>query len=499
MDLGVDGLIGWRGDPSYELGRWLFLRVLGAVFIIAFVSFWVQAVGLVGDRGVLPMRRYLEALRQRLGGRRWYLAPTVFWLRATDQMLHLVCGAGVVSAALLMLGVAPAVCLLLLWVLYLSLVVVGQDFMAFQWDVLLLEAAFFGIFLAPWRLLPGAVEPAASPVALVLLWWLLFRLTFQSGVVKLTSGDPTWRDLTALHYHYCTQPLPTWAAWYMHHTPSWFKKLSVLMALVLETAFPLLLFGPPEIRLAGVGGIVLLQLLIMGTGNYNFFNLLTMALALLAVHDGVLAAALPATVDALIPTVSGDPPATQTVATLGAAVVAFGVGGIKLWQSAFPFGPLPRWVLVVLRLVEPLRTINGYGLFRVMTTRRPEILIEGSADGATWEPYEFKWKPGDPFRRPRFVEPHQPRLDWQMWFAALAGYGRTPWLHNLSARLLEGSAPVLRLLRDNPFSEKPPRYVRTRLYDYWFTTREQRKDSGAWWWRVERGAFGPVVTLDVQR
>lgn len=485
----------WGGDATYLVARWLFLRALGIIALVAFLSFWVQLAGLVGRRGILPAQRYLVHMRDRLGRARFRWIPTIFWLDARDGALHLACAAGVVLAGLLAAGIAQPVCLLGLWALYLSLVAVSGEFLSFQWDVLLIETCLLAILVAPWSLPPDPWAPV-SAVGLVLLWWLLFRLMFQSGVVKLTSGDPTWRDLTAMQYHWWTQPLPTWPAWWMHKLPARVQKGTVAFTYLVEILVPLLIFGPRPARLVACGAIILLQLVIMATGNYTFFNLLTIALALLLVDDATWAAIgwCPLPGGCADPDVAATPPAAQTLTGLVLAVPFLVLGAARLWTALRPASGLPAWLARVLTALEPFRTINGYGLFRVMTTRRPEIEVQGSRDGEHWEPYAFRWKPGDPARRPRFVQPHQPRLDWQMWFAALSGPGRAPWLLAFLDRLLEGSPPVLRLLRANPFPDAPPRYVRARLWDYRFTTATERRKTGDWWSRSLLGDYGPPVT-----
>jgi len=335
-----------------------------------------------------------------------------------------------------------------------------------------------------------------SALALFLLWWLLFRLTFQSGIVKLTSGDPTWRNLTALDYHFWTQPLPTWTAWYVNLLPSGAKKLMVVGTYLLEIGVPFLIFGPRPARLAACAGMILMQLLIFGTGNYNFFNLLTMALALLLVDDAVWASVLPARLSqALQPAAPAAGALFPRLATTLLAVLLLAASSVKLWLSFFPYESLPRLIARPLVWVEPFRSVNSYGLFRVMTTERPEIVVEGSDDGQTWLAYDFRYKPGDPSRRPAFVEPHQPRLDWQMWFAALSRYDYTPWFQAFLARLLEGSPRVLALMGRNPFPDHPPKYARAQLYEYRFTTWRERRETGAWWSRTLVGAYSPVVTL----
>ena len=486
-----------EGRPTYTLTRWVFLRALGVIYLIAFVSLWVQVQGLIGSGGILPAREYLDALRGSLGPERYRLVPTVFWLGAGDGALRLVCGLGVLCAALVACDVAPAACLALLWVLYLSLASVGRDFLSFQWDVLLLEAGFLAIFFAPGHVLPARGSRPVSKPALFMLWWLLFRFAFQSGVVKLTWQDPTWLHLTALDYHFTTQPLPTLLAWYAQQLPAWFKKLSVLVTYVLEMGFPFLIFGPRRLRQIACAGTVLLQVLIFATGNYNFFNLLTIALALLLLDDALWVRVLPGggrLVARLAPS-RDSAGGGRTVARVRLAILGavFFVSCVEFVQGLSPRGFRPP--SGVLAWVEPLRTVNSYGLFRVMTTRRVEIVVEGSDDGSTWHAYDFKYKPGDVTRAPVLVEPHHPRLDWQMWFAALASYEQTPWFEPFLARLLEGSPAVLGLLGRNPFPARPPKYVRALAYEYRFTTGPERRATGAWWHRTLLGTYSPPASL----
>ena len=486
-------LIGSSSGSTYTLSRWIFLRAVGLIFLIAFVSLWVQVKGLIGSQGILPAREFLTAVQAQLGGERYRMLPTVFWFGSSDAALQLACALGAICSALLIADVAPGPMLVMLWLLYLSLTAVGRDFLSFQWDVLLLETALLALFLAPWRLLPARSETAVPALGLLLLWWLLFRLTFASGVVKLTWHDPTWHNLTALDYHYWTQPLPTWTAWYMSQLPEWFKRASVVVTYVLEIGFPLLLFGTRTMRLIGCAGIVLMQVLIFTTGNYNFFNLLTLALAGLLLDDRVWSRVLP---DALVRWIVGPnavPLQARGLGIVGTVLAAllFVLASVRFVQALAPRGggggPL-AWL-------DPFRSINGYGLFRVMTTTRREIVVEGSDDGTTWRAYEFRYKPGDPLRRPGFIEPHQPRLDWQMWFASLSPYEVTFWFQEFLGRLLEGSPAVLGLLRTNPFPDHPPKYVRAVLYDYHFTTRPERRATGAWWTRTYVGPYSPVLSL----
>jgi hypothetical protein len=491
-------LTGMSGGSSYALARWVFLRALGAIYLVAFLSLAVQVRGLVGERGILPAGRYLAAIEARVGPERYWRLPTVFWLGAGDRALLAACLAGAAGAALVLAGIAPAPLLLLLWALYLSLCGVGRDFLAFQWDVLLLEAGLLAVFFAPWSVSPRlAHHGAVNPVALALLWWLLFRLMFESGVVKLSSGDPAWRDLTALQYHYFTQPLPNPLSWFAHQLPAWFHRLSTAGMYAAEIALPLAVCGPRPLRLLAAAGMALFQLLIFSTGNYNFFNLLTIALCFTLVDDSVWRRVLP---DRLLDWL-GDPaarasPGWTLAALLPVALVALLVGLAQVHRSLDPRADSWRWIQRLEARLAPLRSLNPYGLFRVMTRERPEILIEGSDDGADWRPYVLRHKAGPLARRPPWAAPHQPRLDWQMWFAALGSYRTTPWVESLLARLLEGSPQVLALLAQNPFPERPPRYARATLWSYRFTTRAERRASGEWWRREYLGPYSPVLSLE---
>ncbi|HEX8198947.1 MAG TPA: lipase maturation factor family protein, partial [Isosphaeraceae bacterium] len=367
---------------------------------------------------------------------------------------------------------------------YLSLTVAGQDFLGFQWDSLLLEAGLLAILFAPWGLRLDGARREPSHLVVGLIRWLVFRVMFLSGVVKLASGDPTWRAWDALRFHYETQPLPTWTSWYAHQGPEWFQKLSVGWMFWAELLAPLLVFAPRRLRWVAFGSIVLLQVQIVATGNFGFFNLLTIVLCVALVEDrdwGRRAAEG-------TPAVPEGWPRRVVVGAAGAVIaLVTTLEAIDATPWTFPFPePLPA----LQQAVRPLRSMNAYGLFAVMTTERPEIVVEGSADGMTWRPYAFRWKPGAVDRRPRFCTPHMPRLDWQMWFAALAGDCRAqPWFLRFEARLLEGSPSVLALLSEDPFPGRPPRFVRARLDRYRFT----RWGASTWWQREDLGLYCPPL------
>ncbi|HTB84795.1 MAG TPA: lipase maturation factor family protein [Candidatus Sulfotelmatobacter sp.] len=496
--------------PDHFLTRWFFLRALGLIYLVAFVSLWSQIGGLVGHGGILPADQFMSAIKQHcdargIGPDRFRLVPTLCWFDSSDGFLDLQCAAGTACALLLIVGLAPVPCLALLWLLYLSLATVGQDFLGFQWDYLLLEAGFLAIFFAPLQWLPRPSRE--SPPSRILLWLLrllLFKLMFSSGCVKLLSGDPAWRDLTALTFHYQTQPLPTWPGWYANQLPLWLQKCSCVAMFAIELGAPWLIFAPRRIRFLGAGAMIGLQTLILLTGNYTFFNFLTLALCLLLLDDFVIKRILTSRFCRLFCRrfSFNRPPATgghfrrwpkAVTIPLAAVVVA-----ISLYQVASMFGAHSGLWYPAADLdaeMAPFRTVNSYGLFAVMTTTRNEIIIEGSNDGVNWLPYEFKYKPGDVNRRPAFVEPFQPRLDWQMWFAALGDYRQNPWVINFCARLLQGSPEVLALLAKNPFPEQAPRYLRARLYEYHFTNLNERRASGAWWKREPAGDYLPPFSL----
>jgi predicted DCC family thiol-disulfide oxidoreductase YuxK len=486
----------WGADlrpPTYAVCSRIFLHLLGFIYLVAFVSYWVQLGGLNGELGILPAGEFFRRAREVLGADAYWQFPSVCWLGAGDTALYGWCGAGIVVSVVLMLGFAPLPCLVFLWVDYLSLSVAGQIFYQFQWDILLLEAGFLGIFISPLNLRLGKVGNPPRPARFLLIW-LLFRLVFASGVVKLSGGDPTWMNATALDYHYFTQPLPTPIAWFAQQLPDWWQVMSVRVMFIVELGLPFFLFGPRRPRLVAAGGISALQLLIALTGNYGFFNLLTLALCLLVVDDGVWGKWA---LGNRTPHPRGGP--TRFVPKpflLAVAVVIFLLSLVPLAASFRRPIPVLAPLILAYQSVAPFRTINGYGLFAVMTKERREIVVQWSDDGATWKAYVFRFKPGDPRRAPGWVAPYMPRLDWQMWFAALGNVEENPWFLRFLERLLEGSPSVLGLLEENPFLHGRPRLVRAVSDRYTFTTMAERSRTGNWW-NVEPAAiYCPEVSLE---
>jgi predicted DCC family thiol-disulfide oxidoreductase YuxK len=479
-------LILWGTEPEpprHDLVSFLFLRLFGLIYFAAFASFGVQALGLIGSHGILPLAQLVDALDARVGPVRFFLMPMLFWWSASDVSIQAACWAGAALSFLLVLNLVPRVSLFLLYVLYLSLLYAGQTFMSYQWDTFLLEAGFLSLLMS-----------FAQRPGVWLLRWLLFRFLFMSGVVKLLSGDPNWWNLSALSYHFLTQPLPTPLAWYAAHLPPGILRLATAGMFFVELVLPFFIFFPRRIRFFAAFGILVLQSCILITGNYNWFNLQTLLLCLLLFDDAALQKVLPQRLIRRLP-VRPDRAAPRTVVRLTVCCWALVLVFCSLVQMDVRFGGSPPAVTQRLAaLLEPLHMVSGYGLFAVMTTQRDEIVIEGSYDGVQWHEYEFRYKPGELARRPPWNIPHQPRLDWQMWFASLDDPRRLRWFQLFLQKLLENEPAVTALLEKNPFTNKPPRYVRAQFYDYTYSGSGE-KAHGLWWDRRLLGSYFPTVYL----
>lgn len=488
---------------SYLWVRFAFLRGLALIYLIAFGSFWLQVDGLIGSHGIVPAREVMgafraEAAQAHIGLERFHLVPTLGWWSASDPALHWQCGLGVACALALLAGLAPAVMLFLLWALYLSLCALAGPFLNFQWDTLLLETGFLAIFFAPLQWWDRPMRQSRPPtLVLWLLRWLMFRFMFESGCVKLMSGDVSWWSLGALRVHYETQPLPTWIGWYAHQLPPSAHTFCTAVMFVIELVVPVFILAGRRLRLWAAGIFAGFQVLILLTGNYTFFNWLTILLCLPLLDDTALGVfRRKATVE------KGPDPAARRAprwpwpVTLGLTAVVVPLTMIPFLMGAGVSQTWPEPVLWLYRWAQPLRSFNHYGLFAVMTQTRPEIIVQGSDDGRNWRDYEFKDKPGDVRRAPGFVAPCQPRLDWQMWFAALGGPRANPWFFQFEYCLLKNSPSVLALLGPNPFPRAPPKYVRALLYEYHFTDRATRRATGAWWRREYKGVFVPPISLE---
>ncbi len=470
-------------EPGYRLVAALFLRLLGLVYLVAFVSLGTQIQGLAGSRGIMPIADLLADFAGRSGIERYFQVPTLFWLNASDPLLNAVVIGGCAAAALILLQRWTRPALVAAYVLYLSCYHACQPFLHFQWDGLLLEAGFLAIFLTP-----------HSRVVILLFRWLLFKLRFMSGLAKLTSGDPAWSGLTALNTYFEVQPLPNPIAWYLHQLPEWLLRVGTAGTLVVELLVPFMMFLSRPWRFAAAWITIFWQVLIILSSNHNWINFLTIALCLFLFDDRALQRVLPDSLSQRLGWRTTLPP-RGGVAGRGAVGLLAGlilvVSAVQLWDltthKGNPGTPLGKLV----GYTESFRVANKYHVFPTMTTRRIELEIEGSPDGREWRPYRFNFKPQALDERPRFIIPHQPRLDWQMWFVTLHPK-YMPWFESFLYALLENSPTVTALLRDNPFPDEAPRYIRVLAWDYRFTDAEERAATGNWWRREYLGPFRPL-------
>ncbi|MEN8176634.1 MAG: lipase maturation factor family protein, partial [Pseudomonadota bacterium] len=455
-----------RYPPTWHLVSWLFLRLLGLTFLVAFVSISSQITGLVGSDGILTLSQTLAMIAAEHGPQRFWFAPTLFWINSSDTALLSVCLVGAAASGLVLLNLLTRPMLVLAFVLHLSLWVAMPVFGNIQPDALLLEVGLLAIFLT-----------TGSRIVIWLFRWLLFRFMLLSGLVKLLTHDSSWAHLTALDFHYQTQPLPTPLAWYAHQLPEWFQQLSVLSMFGIELVLPWLILLPRRLRFVAAWGFLLLQVAISLTGNYYFLNLLTIFLCLFLFDDRALARLLPSRLAARLHYRLPAPGrlATSAAAVLAGVVVVVDLAGI--WQR-IEQRPLPKPLATIAATASRFGVTNFYGFFGTMNTVRREIVVEGSRDGEHWRTYEFRYKPGDVRRCLRWSIPHQPRLDWTLWFAAGEPPYRNLWFGDLLYKLLEGAPPVLALLADNPFPGQPPAWVRGTLYQYRFSTAAERAASG---------------------
>jgi len=463
---------------------WIFLRGLALIYFSAFASMSVQIEGLVGENGILPAVSKLAFIEQVYLQQKFWQMPTIFWLNTSDLMLSSVCYAGMVAASLVLFNIFTRAALIICYILYLSIVEVGQDFTQFQWDVFLLEIGFLAILLT-W----------GSGIVIFLFRWLLARFMFMGGLVKIASGDPSWANLTALNFHYETQPIPTPFAYYAYHLPTWFHKTCVGGVFLIELLVPFFVFLPKRFRLLSCGCFILLQSGIILTGNYTFFNLLTILLCLFLLQDKDIAKMIPIS---LATTIQQKNPVPSTAANAGAGLWASMVMLIcvsQIWLYHFN-SPIYEPLKVLLRTTSTFALVNNYGPFAVMTTERNEIIVQGSDDGLNWSEYQFKYKPGKLNRELGWNIPHQPRLDWQMWFEALNLSRKSVWFDNFLVKLMEGSPAVTSLLEENPFPDKPPRYIRAIAFRYTYTLPEQADNNDQIWRRFNSRLYSPIMSFE---
>jgi lipase maturation factor 1 len=475
---------------GYLWARWLFLRALGLIFFSAFYSLAFQIHGLIGEQGILPAGLYLDTLSANLGAiTRVWAAPSLLWFGSGDRALTIIVAGGIVASILLVANIFPKLTVGLCTVFFLSCIAVLQDFSSYQSDGMLLEAGFLSIFFAPDGLRPGlGVTLPPSRFSLFMLRWEWFRIYFESGLVKLLSGDPHWRNFTAMDDYYQNGPLPAWPGWYVQQLPHWYHAGTVVITLVVELLIVWAVFLPRRFRIACFVIVTALQIGIISTANYAFLNYLVLVLGVLLLDDLALAR--------LHFRVEPSTPPEQTSRRRIYERAETVVLGVLFYTTivAFLIGGSSSVLALPDRVLQPFRIANAYGLFAVMTPARYEIEFQGSNDGTTWVPYAFQYKPQNVLERPGVYAPYQPRFDWNLWFASLAPWRASPWVVLVQERLLEGSKSVLGIFRGDPFHGKPPTMVRTILWQYWFTDIPTKQKTGAWWRRQELAMFGPVAT-----
>ena len=478
-------------DPaSYGSARFLLLRGLGLIYALAFYSLSAQLDGLISSQGLLPAALFLEKARLYFGedATPWLRLPTLFWIDASDLTLHLACYAGLALSLALLLGYAHGLQLFALWVIYLSFNGIGQVFYGFGWEILLLEAGFLGIFLAPF----GRGPTPPSTAVMWLYRWLVFRVIFGAGLIKL-RGDACWWDLTCMEYHYQTQPLPHLLSWYWHQLPTFIHKTSVLATHVVELVGPFFLFAGRRLRHPAALVQIAFQLLLILSGNLSWFNYLTIVLCVACFDDQWLRRIVPQRLKAAAD--SGLDRERSAGARLGIYALCIGV----FYLSSHPIQNMVSPQQAMNRSFDPLHLVNSYGAFGHIGKKRYEIIVRGTDDAtlgpdAQWREYEFPAKPGRMDRRPPWVAPYHYRLDWQLWFAAMSEYDKQPWFVHLLYKLLHNQPSALALLAHNPFPDGPPAHLRADLYEYEFT---QSRDDGRWWKRTRLGTYlGPLAADD---
>jgi hypothetical protein len=527
MDWAPASAVRWLLDSEHGasdrlIPRWLFLRGLGFIYFSAFFSLVFQIRGLIGPEGILPANDYLHAVAHSFGLARWWFAPTLLWFSSGSQMLVALCWAGMAASLLLALNFWPRGALGVCFVCFLSFVSAAEDFSGYQSDGMLLEAGFIALFFAPPGFRPswGVARPACR-ASLFLLQWEWFRIYFESGVAKIASGEPEWRQLTAMDEYYQNGPLPTWIGWYVQHLPHWFHAATAYATLALELGLVWMLFLPRRLRIVCFFIVTAWQIGIMLTANYTFLNYLVLALGFLLLDDRLLLHLLPRwnkpfldRSDRTRPTDAGPTDSdssrngrTRSWREVGRpqlAVLKLSLIGVMLGWIFYATAVQLVWmVLPAITLptvpvagLEPFRIANRYGLFAVMTRARYEIEFQGSGDGQSWEAYPFRYKPQDPSKPPGIYAPYQPRFDWNLWFASLGSWREYPIVLNTEVRLLSNDTTVLALLAGNPFSHEPPRQVRAVLWQYWFTTMAEKRETGLWWRRQLVGLYAPTMTRE---
>jgi len=460
-------------QPSYLRARWIWLRALGGIFLSAFYSLYFQIHGLIGPNGILPANGYLEAVHNAFRWKGYWFAPTLLWIDAGDRALDALVWLGFAASVALIFNLWPRVSIAVAGICFLSFIAAAQDFASYQSDGMLLEAALISIFFAPRGFRPGlGADRPPSRASLFMLRWEWFRIYFESGLVKILSGEQQWRDLTAMDKYYENGPLPSWIGWHVQQWPHGFHAGTAAATLIIELLVAWLVFFPKWSRRIAFIITTPLQIGIILTGNYAFLNYLVLFLGFLLLDDDVLRA-----------------PARVPVPHKPSYVAGVVLPILFITTVAAFF--MPGFPTVI--LLEPFRVANSYGLFAIMTRARYEIEFQGTADGKTWIAYPFRYKPQDVGKPPGIYAPYQPRFEWNLWFAMLGTWISNRWVINTEVRLLQNQPAVLQLFAGNPFARKPPIAVRAMEWRYWFTTPEERRKTGAWWHRERVGQYAPTV------
>ena len=477
-----------QSGQSYLVARWIWLRALGGIFFSAFLALWFQIDGLIGPRGISPAGEYLNEVRRAFPGiKAFWFAPTLLWINAGSGMLRAIVVIGLLASVALIVNLWPRASIIVAGITFLSFIGASQEFGQYQSDGMLLEAAFLSFFFAPPGLRPrlGTATPP-SRASLWLLRYEWFRIYFESGVVKILSGEPQWRDLTAMDKYYENGPLPTWIGWHVQQLPHSFHAATVVYTLLAELLLCWLMFFPKRSRLVAFVLTTPLQIGIILTANYAFLNYLVLFLGILLLDDTLLRKAhgtAPADLDPAATTSQSrwTPWRMRLVAIV--LSLHFLSTTLMFFDPGFPTA----------RLLEPFRIANSYGLFAVMTRARFEIEYQGTTDGQTWIAYPFRFKPQDPRAAPGIYAPYQPRFEWNLWFASLGVWQGDPWTLNVEQRLLDSEPAVLKLFAADPFRGRKPIAVRSVRWRYWFTTRAERRATGVWWRRELVEDYAPTL------
>ena len=542
---------GQRSPRGRLIPRWIFLRALALIYFSAFYSLLFQIKGLIGPEGILPAGDFLHAVAEQMGMTRYWYAPTLYWFSSSSTALMTITWIGLAASVIAFLNIWPRLCFFICFVCFLSFIAASNVFSSYQSDGMLLEAGFIALFFTPRGLLPGwGAHDPPSRVSQFLLQWEWFRIYFESGMVKLLSGDVEWRNFTAMDEYYQNGPLPTWIGWYAQHLPHWFHAATVVATLGMELGLVFMMFFPRRVRLICFFIVTPWEIGVILTANYTFLNYLVLSLGFLLLDDRFLARLVPErwrpneerfrlpevrakreeeeqplsilAPESILPEEDAN---AQAAAPKAVAAELHEVPrrreswierlGFYWWAAGLVFSvvmlswifydttaemiglamreiPVPTAPIAAL---DPFRIANQYGLFAVMTRGRYEIEFQGSDDGQNWTAYQFRNKPQVLNEAPGIYAPYQPRFDWNLWFASLGSWRQNEMVPLTEERLLVGSPDVLALFRKNPFPQIPPRYVRAVLWQYWFTSMDEKRKTGNWWRRQYMGLYAPELTM----